>query len=180
MKKVFLGLFLILSFSQYSNGDAGFFGSPFGGYVIYDLNGGGLVVSRNWGSSIGTNPSSLSLKGGIIHTYKNNNYGGGNICGGTLYYRVWTGTQSGSFNSISLTFAANHSFNTTHTQGTDYSGGTGDQKWEQIHQQLIYYPWLRQMELGPLKCILKQPVNLTTIVDVAKRTPITTVEVIIP
>jgi hypothetical protein len=106
---------------------AGFFGQGSGGGLIsYTANGGSQVNSYNWNSNIGV-LYSLTLNGGIIHTYKD---GSGNVCGGTMYWRVYkVGNTPGSFNTVSLGYSANGSFTTAASPSNVSTSNGNDQRW---------------------------------------------------
>jgi hypothetical protein len=114
--------------------NAGFFGSTQGGLISYDLNGAATVNSYAWETNIG-NARTLVLKGGIIHTWKN---GGGNVCGGNMYYRVYKqGASAGSFSSaIALSWSANGSFTTTASPSNISTSTSTDQRWANSAQTI--------------------------------------------
>jgi hypothetical protein len=114
--------------------NAGFFGSTQGGLISYDLNGAATVNSYAWETNIG-NARTLVLKGGIIHTWKN---GGGNVCGGNMYYRVYKqGASAGSFSSaIALGFSSNGSFTTTASPSNISTSTSTDQRWANSAQTI--------------------------------------------
>ncbi|MFY8020863.1 MAG: beta strand repeat-containing protein, partial [Bacteroidia bacterium] len=118
--------FLLLAF-QNSFGAAGFFAQGSGGGLIsYSANGGSQVNSYNWGSNLGA-LYSLTLNGGIIHTFKD---GSGNVCGGTMFWRVYkVGNTPGSYNTVSLGFSSNGSFTTTATPSNISTSNGNDQRW---------------------------------------------------
>ena len=119
------GMCSLLSFGQ----NAGFFAQGSGGGVIRLTTNGTAVNTYNWSNNLG-DLYSLTLNGGIIHTFKN---GSGNICGGSMFWRVYkVGNTPGSYNSLSLPFSANHTFSTTASPSTVNSGGSGDQRWQDI------------------------------------------------
>lgn len=122
-----LALFLFLTSASFAG--AGFFGSGTGAALAYTQNGGSMTTTTSFGNNIGST-TSLELNGAYIHTWKD---GSGNICNGTLNYRIYpsAGAASGSFTQVSLGFSANHSFTTTATPSNVNSGGTGDQPWGQ-------------------------------------------------
>ncbi len=81
--------------------------------------------SHNFGAYI-QNSGQLKLQGGEMKTWKNNP---GNVCGVTLYYRIYpaSSTPSGSFSAITLPFYENCN------SGSFPSGGPcggNDQKWQ--------------------------------------------------
>ncbi len=120
---------LILGFigMENSKAAAGFFGQGSGGGLIsYTANGGSQINSYNWNSNIGV-LYSLTLNGGIIHTFKD---GSGNVCGGTMYWRVYkVGNTPGSFNTVSLGYNTNGPFSTTATPSDVSTSNGNDQKW---------------------------------------------------
>lgn len=70
-----------------------------------------------------TASSTFIIDGAEIKTYKNTNNGTSNVCGGTLFYRIFrTCDTPGSFNSVNANFACNHP-----CSGLNSSG---DQKWD--------------------------------------------------
>ncbi|TAE45079.1 MAG: T9SS C-terminal target domain-containing protein [Cytophagales bacterium] len=108
-------------------GQAGFFGNPIGGVLALSINGGVTQNYRHGFDLSGIPLSSLTLTGGYIHTFKN---GPGNICGGTMYYRIYkVGDTPGTYSSYALPFSSNNTF-TTLANGGDITGsGVGDQRW---------------------------------------------------
>jgi len=108
---------------------AGFFGSPSGAVLSYTHNGGAMTTTSSFGTNIG-NATTLVLNGAYIHTWKDAN---GNVCGGTLNYRIYpsANTPSGAFSQLSLSFSSNHSFTTVATPSNITSGGGNDQRWGQ-------------------------------------------------
>jgi hypothetical protein len=123
-RAIFCFVFFFGMIGGYWGQNAGFFGSTQGGLISYDLNGAATVNSYAWETNIG-NARTLVLKGGIIHTWKN---GGGNVCGGNMYYRVYKqGASAGSFSSaIALSFSANGSFTTTASPSNISSSSSND------------------------------------------------------
>lgn len=127
--KKFIGLCCFLFLFAFGEvlGQAGFFGSPTGGVLALSINGGG---TQNYGHGFDLSSiplSSLTLTGGYIHTFKN---GAGNICGGTMYHRIYkVGDTPGTYSSYALPFNSNNTF-TTLANGGDITGsGVGDQRW---------------------------------------------------
>ncbi|WNM20217.1 T9SS type A sorting domain-containing protein [Flavobacterium capsici] len=128
MKKQLLITFYLLSFTfafsqNQNNGQRGIFESyailniNSGSNVFYDMQANTANPDLN-GANLGTFScnQSLVVKGGQNKTYKNS---GCNITNGDLFYRVYsgTGTGSGSFTQINLPFAEN-------------LPSPGDQRWE--------------------------------------------------
>lgn len=119
MRKIY-SLFLILfAFVSYSAQATGIFES----YAVLNINGGGntyydLQASTTNpdfnGLDLGTftNGQTLVFVGGENKTWKN---GGGDVTGGRIHYRVYTGTPSGSFSNVSFNWIQDL--------------GNGDQKW---------------------------------------------------
>ena len=119
MRKIY-SLFLILFvFVSYSAQATGIFES----YAVLNINGGGntyydLQASTTNpdfnGLDLGTftNGQTLVFVGGENKTWKN---GGGDVTGGRIHYRVYTGTPSGSFSNVSFNWIQDL--------------GNGDQKW---------------------------------------------------
>ena len=119
MRKIY-SLFLILfAFVSYSAQATGIFES----YAVLNINGGGntyydLQASTTNldfnGLDLGTftNGQTLVFVGGENKTLKNN---GGDVTGGRIHYRVYTGTPSAIFSNISFNWIQDL--------------GNGDQKW---------------------------------------------------
>ena len=119
MRKIY-SLFLILfAFVSYSVQATGIFES----YAVLKINGGvntyyDLQASTTNldfnGLDLGTftNGQTLVFVGGENKTWKN---GGGDVTGGRIHYRVYTGTPSGSFSNVSFNWIQDL--------------GNGDQKW---------------------------------------------------
>jgi hypothetical protein len=119
MRKIY-SLFLILFvFVSYSAQATGIFES----YAVLNINGGGNTyydLQANTtnpdfnGLDLGTftNGQTLVFVGGENKTWKN---GGGDVTGGRIHYRVYTGTPSGSFSNVSFNWIQDL--------------GNGDQKW---------------------------------------------------
>ena len=118
MKKIFFLLFC-MPFSFIFGQNAGIFES----YAILNMNGSGNTyydLQANTtnpdfqGSNLGTftNAQSLVLVGGEIKTFKNS---GGDVTGGKISYRVYSGTPSGTFSELNFGWLADL--------------GNGDQKW---------------------------------------------------
>lgn len=119
MRKIY-SLFLILfAFVSYSAQATGIFES----YAVLNINGGGntyydlQATTGNPdfnGMDLGTftNGQTLVFVGGENKTWKN---GGGDVTGGRIHYRVYTGTPSGSFSNVSFNWIQDL--------------GNGDQKW---------------------------------------------------
>lgn len=123
-------LSLLMSFFSISvYAGAGFFGSG-AGVIAYTQNAGTMTATSSFGTDIGSS-SSLVLNGGYNHVWRD---GSGNICSGTLNYRIYPfgTTPSGSFITESLGFSSNHSFTTTATPSNISSGGGNDQRWGQV------------------------------------------------
>jgi len=120
MRKIY-SLFLILfAFVSYSAQATGIFES----YAVLNINGGGntyydlQATTGNPdlnGANLGTFTAGQTLVfvGGENKTWKN---GGGDVTGGRIHYRVYTGTPSGAFSDVNFGFLEN-------------LGGNGDQKW---------------------------------------------------
>ena len=119
MRKIY-SLFLILFvFVSYSAQATGIFES----YAVLKINGGGntyydlQATTGNPdlnGANLGTFTAGQTLVfvGGENKTWKN---GGGDVTGGRIHYRVYTGTPSGSFSNVSFNWIQDL--------------GNGDQKW---------------------------------------------------
>lgn len=120
---------IALFFTSSVKADAGFFAPPLGAALAYTQDGGSMVTTTSFGVNIG-NASSLILNGGFLHTWKDAN---GNICSGTLNYRLYpqASTPSGAFTQVALAFSSGHSFTTTATPANINSGGGNDQRWGQ-------------------------------------------------
>lgn len=88
--------------------------------------------------SYSQNSGQLSLGGAEIKSWKN---GGGNVCSGTLYYRIYpAGSPSGAFSSFNIPWKCN-------CCGSNFCDGIGpcggnDQKWSTLAQSidLTTYP----------------------------------------
>lgn len=87
------------------------------------------VISGNpdfQGASLGTFDVTTDVLelGGQTKTYKNN---GTDVTGASIYYRIWSGTESGAFNSLSYAFQIDNVGGTTGDQqwGTDVAGTNG-------------------------------------------------------
>ncbi|MEO6498614.1 MAG: MBG domain-containing protein [Chitinophagaceae bacterium] len=106
--------------------NAGFYATG-GGLITYSIDGGADVNSYNKNVNLGF-PTSFILKGGVIHTTKT---GTGNICSGTMNYRVYKqGTSPGAFTTLSgFTNDASNSFTTTATPANVTGSATGQQRW---------------------------------------------------
>ncbi len=108
---------------------AGFFDSPVGAVVSFNLNGTdvttyGFVASNPLDIGIA---NTLTLKGAFIHTFKN---GSGDICGGTFHYRVYKiGNTPPSFSTYNLPFSSNNPFTTTALPANITGANAGDQRW---------------------------------------------------
>ena len=93
-------------------------------YIIVDAGGGNAYYAGDYNSdnatafnalNLGTvaQGASLTLNGGELKTWKNGN---SNVCGGTLFYRVYaSGTPSGDYSGVALNY--------------DGELGGGNQKW---------------------------------------------------
>lgn len=108
---------------------SGFFGAA-AGVIAYTQNAGTMTTTSSFGTDIG-NTSSLVLNGGYNHVWRD---GSGNICSGTLNYRIYQfgGTPPGSFVSENLGFSSNHSFTTIATPHNISSTSGNDQRWGQV------------------------------------------------
>ncbi len=119
MRKIYSLFFILFAFVSYSAQATGIFES----YAVLNINGGGntyydLQASTTNpdfnGLDLGTftNGQTLVFVGGENKTWKN---GGGDVTGGRIHYRVYTGTPSGSFSNVSFNWIQDL--------------GNGDQKW---------------------------------------------------
>ena len=119
MRKIYSLFLIIFAFVSYSAQATGIFES----YAVLKINGGvntyyDLQASTTNldfnGLDLGTftNGQTLVFVGGENKTWKN---GGGDVTGGRIHYRVYTGTPSGSFSNISFNWIQDL--------------GNGDQKW---------------------------------------------------
>ena len=119
MRKIYSLFFILFVFVSYSAQATGIFES----YAVLNINGGGntyydLQASTTNldfnGLDLGTftNGQTLVFVGGENKTWKN---GGGDVTGGRIHYRVYTGTPSGSFSNVSFNWIQNL--------------GNGNQKW---------------------------------------------------
>jgi hypothetical protein len=119
MRKIYSLFLILLAFVSYSAQATGIFES----YAVLNINGGGntyydLQASTTNpdfnGLDLGTftNGQTLVFVGGENKTWKN---GGGDVTGGRIHYRVYTGTPSGSFSNVSFNWIQDL--------------GNGDQKW---------------------------------------------------
>ena len=123
-------LSLLMSFFSISvYAGAGFFGSG-AGVIAYTQNAGTMTATSSFGTDIGSS-SSLVLNGGYNHVWRDVS---GNICSGTLNYRIYQfgASPSGSFVTENLGFSSNHSFTTTATPSNISSSGGNDQRWGQV------------------------------------------------
>ena len=123
MRKIY-SLFLILfAFVSYSAQATGIFES----YAVLNINGGGNTyydLQANTtnpdfnGLDLGTftNGQTLVFVGGENKTWKN---GGGDVTGGRIHYRVYTGTPSGSFANVDFKIEENSTV--TNLGNTDIS-----------------------------------------------------------
>ena len=123
MRKIY-SLFLILFvFVSYSAQATGIFES----YAVLNINGGGntyydlQATTGNPdfnGLDLGTftNGQTLVFVGGENKTWKN---GGGDVTGGRIHYRVYTGTPSGSFANVDFKIEENSTV--TNLGNTDIS-----------------------------------------------------------
>ena len=85
-------------------------------YVMYDNNAVQPVNGTNIIGSPFLNAAPITLNGGVNKTFKDNNTG--NICNGTLAYRVFlVGNSPGVFTDINLPFSSN-------------DGGNNNQTWQ--------------------------------------------------
>lgn len=119
MRKIYSLFFILFAFVSYSAQATGIFES----YAVLKINGGvntyyDLQASTTNldfnGLDLGTftNGQTLVFVGGENKTWKND---GGDVTSGRIYYRVYTGTPSGSFSNISFNWIQDL--------------GNGDQKW---------------------------------------------------
>ncbi|GAB1346016.1 T9SS type A sorting domain-containing protein [Cloacibacterium normanense] len=119
MRKIYSLFFILFAFVSYSAQATGIFES----YAVLKINGGvntyyDLQASTTNldfnGLDLGTftNGQTLVFVGGENKTWKN---GGGDVTGGRIHYRVYTGTPSGSFSNVSFNWIQDL--------------GNGDQKW---------------------------------------------------
>ena len=123
MRKIY-SLFLILfAFVSYSAQATGIFES----YAVLKINGGGntyydlQATTGNPdlnGANLGTftTGQTLVFVGGENKTWKN---GGGDVTGGRIHYRVYTGTPSGSFANVDFKIEENSTV--TNLGNTDIS-----------------------------------------------------------
>ncbi len=120
MRKIYSLFLLLFAFIGFNAQDAGIFES----YAILKINNGSnayydlQAVTGNTdlnGANLGTftTGQTLVFVGGENKTWKN---GGGDVTGGKISYRVYTGTPSGAFSDVNFGFLEN-------------LGGNGDQKW---------------------------------------------------
>ena len=111
---------LIGTFINVSSSNLG--GSP----IWYDASSSTSLANFS-GFSFGSfNPSAggtLNLTGAEIDTWKN---GGSDVTGTTAFYRIYSGSPSGSFTALNVNWTANATF--ADASGSSYSG-SGDQKW---------------------------------------------------
>lgn len=120
MKQFYYFLFSVLSIGFFKAQNADIFES----YASLSINGGTAAFydmqattsntdleGANLGS-FGTS-GSIVFSGGEMKTWKNN---GGDVTGGKIYYRVYTGAASGSFSSLNLNWMEN-------------LASPGDQRW---------------------------------------------------
>lgn len=130
MKKLYISLVslaILLHLSPHMYAGAGFFGSNTGGLLAYTVNNGSMVTTNSFGN-LG-NCYAFALNGAYIHTWKD---GSGNICSGTLRYRIYPqGSPTGGFSPVTLNWSANHSFTTNATPSNVTSSNGGDQRWGQ-------------------------------------------------
>ena len=119
MRKIYSLFFILFAFVSYSAQATGIFES----YAVLKINGGvntyydlqATTGNPDFnGLDLGTftNGQTLVFVGGENKTWKN---GGGDVTGGRIHYRVYTGTPSGSFSNISFNWIQDL--------------GNGDQKW---------------------------------------------------
>jgi hypothetical protein len=120
MRKIYSLFLIIFAFVSYSAQATGIFES----YAVLKINGGGntyydlQATTGNPdfnGLDLGTftNGQTLVFVGGENKTLKN---GGGNVTGGRIHYRVYTGTPSGSYSNVNFGWLQN-------------LGNDGNQKW---------------------------------------------------
>jgi len=102
--------FFILGLNLNSQAGSGIFQT----YIVFDWNSGGNAfyagglnadASASYDEFAFGTPTSLTLNGGEVKTYKNS---GSNVSGAAIFYRVYTaGSPSGAFTSINLPFDSN-------------------------------------------------------------------------
>ena len=97
-------------------------------YIIVDAGSGNAYYGGGYnadnatafnGSHLGAvaQGASLTLNGGELKTWKNGNNGNSNVCGGTLFYRVYaSGSASGDYTGVALSYAGEL--------------GSGNQRWD--------------------------------------------------
>lgn len=132
LRSIFI-IFLGLRFAIAVNGATGIFQT----YIFISLNGSGNLYEGNitnpnnndfpnFDGLTLNNPSSLILTGAEAHTFKNS---GGDVTGGTFYYRVYQdGATPPSYSSFNLSFGENCSGN-SFTGGAQCTAENNDQKW---------------------------------------------------
>ena len=113
--------FLMIGLSMDSIAGSGIFQT----YIVFDLNSAGNAfyagginndASATYDEFAFGTPTSLTLNGGEVKTYKN---GISDVFGATIFYRIYSaGSPSGIFATISLPFDAN-------------LANPGDQKWKE-------------------------------------------------
>ena len=121
----FVTLFLTALFTTSSvRADWGIYQS----YIIVNAGGGNAYYAGGYNSdnatafdalNLGTfaQGASLTLNGGELKTWKNGNNGNSNVCGGTLFYRIYpNGSASGDYTGVALSYAGEL--------------GGGNQKWD--------------------------------------------------
>ena len=124
MRKIYSLFFILFAFVSYSAQATGIFES----YAVLKINGGvntyydlqaTTVENPDFnGANLGTftNGQTLVFVGGENKTWKN---GGGDVTGGRIHYRVYTGTPSGSFANVDFKIEENSTV--TNLGNTDIS-----------------------------------------------------------
>lgn len=132
LRSIFI-IFLAARCAIAANGATGIFQT----YIFISLNGSGNLYEGNIANPNNNdfpnfdgltlnNPSSLILTGAEAHTFKNS---GGDVTGGTFYYRVYQdGSTPPSYSSFNLSFGENCSGN-SFTGGAQCTAENNDQKW---------------------------------------------------
>ncbi len=120
--KILLTLGLVLALSATAFSDAGFdFTTP--GAITLNINNAGNINTYDYDADLGI-ITSLKLNGAKLFTYENS---GGNICSGTLYYRIYlTGASPGSFSSFAVTSQSSHPYSVT-AQPTTWNSASSDE-----------------------------------------------------
>ncbi|MFY7884557.1 MAG: hypothetical protein ACOVOV_06910, partial [Dolichospermum sp.] len=109
-------------------GDGKFYNTSGAGVDL--INQDGSVFAQNYGIHV-QNSGTLILRGAEVKTQKSNS---ANICSSTLFYRVFSGTPSGSFTARNLQFFSDCN---SGTNQFNVGGGpcvTGQQKWQCVSQ----------------------------------------------